>query len=318
MDRYQRLASGEDPNTVDDALLSASSSDDYDPSYDHPDPNTPHSSHKIGTIGAALLIIASVVLDIISIADVLAVEVPVADIIALIFSVILFLYFAFVGVSNIRSVVSWVLAWVVELVPGVDWLPLYLIGIILIIAIDRSETASRVANAVGSKLPTPKAGAGRAASGVAQREFKAANNLSRNKVFGAASETSMRKAQELQEKVPGILRKRIFAEDVISKPKDTDTTTLPPSPGTTTITGPEARPESRTTGGETYTRASSSSTTPSGRSQKPSDTSSEIDPFGTYAAYERENLPRLEDIVDVDVSGQRTTERPGGPGGGRR
>ena len=70
MDRYQTMAAGGNPDAGEDT----------------------GNAHKIGKVGAALLIIVSLILDILSIADTLAFEIPIADILATAMAVILLIY----------------------------------------------------------------------------------------------------------------------------------------------------------------------------------------------------------------------------------
>lgn len=238
------------------------------------------AEHKIGTIAVFVLIGAAIILDVISIF-----EVPIADIIAWIIEIPILLYFWYTGASQLRQIAANVLAWVVELVPVIDFLPLYVLGMLLVVLFDRNETLARLAK----KIPNTKIGGKLSTGGGA-----AGSSLSKNRMFGAASgkriEEATRVAQKLdvlRAKVPGKLR-----------------TAIPNREGAEDMRSAGFVRPTRSTMGQGVARAgqrSSATTVKRDQQGRPM----EIEENPLVPNYDREFLPELEDIVDVDVTGER-------------
>lgn len=230
-------------------------------------------SHKIGIFAAVLLLLCSVVLDVWSLADLLIGQFPLSDVIATVFSVLLLIYFTYKGIAPLRPMIRWLMMYFIEYVPFLDYLPFYTIGIILVLLVDRSEIASTAVQYIPSKNLAGRKAAGGAASQAAER---LSSRLEKNKVFGEASEKYTKKIAEARQKLPGPLR------------------SLPES-------------GNRGTDEETSPRLGLRGVVSDVASSFPKP-SSPLDqsPFpGTYEDLEREMLPELEDVVNVDVSGSR-------------
>jgi hypothetical protein len=165
--------------------------------------------HKIGTIGAVALLIFTIVLDAINYAEL---GIPITDAIAWICEIAIIGYLYYVGASQFRQIAANVITWLAELIPIVDLLPLYTLGIVIVIAIDRNETLRRVAE----KVPAPKGKvpAGRRGrmtqEGVRAGGGRPGSRLSQNKIFGAASEERLKQFDHewsrINRKLPGKLR----------------------------------------------------------------------------------------------------------------
>ena len=160
MDRYQAIASGQD-----EAFEEEESGDPYQRLADgrgYPSEQE-KSGHKIGKVGVVVLLAVATILDILSVADILVADFPVADIISTIFSFLLAGYLLWKGIPSVRPMLQWLATYLAEWIPIVDWLPLYIIGIILVIASDRSALVAATIKYVPSKnMATKKAASGAA------------------------------------------------------------------------------------------------------------------------------------------------------------
>ncbi len=272
MDLYQEKALGKTPESETEAEEAA--------------------QHKIGDAAVAVLLIAAIILDIIS-----CFEVPIADILAWIIEIPILLYLYYAGASQLRQVAANVITWLAELVPAIDLLPLYSVGIIIVIVLDRNETLARIA----SKIPQTKSASGALASGGG----KAGSNLSKNKFIGAASQKGLDKAQQvqdrverLQQRVPG--RLRALAQGKTSEGAVTSSANSIQQVGITR--NPTQRSD--------RTVFTSQNAQFSGQDKANA-------PFpDTYYNYEKELLPELSDVENIDVSGEKNLSIPR-PGVGR-
>jgi|GEM_PF-6466192 len=243
------------------------------------EPQEKGSAQKFGILWWFILLLIALILDAASILDTLAFEVPIADILATFFSAILFIVMLYKGASEIRMFVTWILAYLAEWIPFVDYLPLYMIGIFIVLLIDRSS----IATAVVSTIPIPSKDmatrkiAGSASRRTAQRVGERASRLSRNKVFGAASHQYEARAQSLMQRLPGPMRSL-----------------------------PESGPKSLAPGGKrSWKRTAKAAWQASGSTRPPREARKEEEsPFpGTYEDFERELLPDLQDVINIDVTG---------------
>lgn len=233
-----------------------------------PDEDAEDNGRKFSGIARIVLIVTAIVLDILSI-----IEIPVADVVALVISVILFMYFFYAGASQIRMFVTWALAWAVELVPAVDLLPFYVVGMVLVILIDNSKVASTAVGYIPSKnLATRKLGS---------KVGNKASRLSKNAAFGRKSALTRRKTTQTLRKIDTLKKKYIPGP-------------LRSVPGEAAIRG-------------TYNasqRLSGSSDTP-----VPNTSGRDDMPLPDYDTYSRPFLPELEDLTaDVDVTGEKAAE----------
>lgn len=261
MDHYQSLAHGVTPEYEEEAAAAA--------------------EHKIGSAAVVVLIIVSIILDILSIF-----EVPIADIIAWIIEVPMLLYFYYTGASQLRQIAANILAWLAELIPIIDFLPLYTIGIIIVVVLDRNETLARIASKIPQTSVKGKLSSGGGAAG---------SRLSKNTMYGAASGKRIAEAdgvrkhfESLQKRMPGPLR------------------SIPAGKGLEAESLPVARQSALSRVSSTVTnriyqpqRTGSPSEMPVGSGDLPFP--------GTYENIEREILPTLSDITsDIDVTGEKT------------
>lgn len=247
------------------------------------------AGHKIGLFGIFFLLACTLILDAISILDVFALDIPIADFIAGFFDILLLLYMTYKGILGVRNVVSILLTFVLELIPGVDWLPLYMIGIIAVIIIDRNDALSSIAQTAAKYVPQ-SAGKGGGVTKVAGRGAASkagttalSRQMQRNKLFGSASEQYLKKASDITKKLPGPLRS--LPED---GPKGFKT---PEKLGFRQVASAAK---------QAYQNAKSSEPRPSG----------DDDPFGAFD-YENEQVPQeLNQIMKIDVDGTRATAAP--------
>lgn len=254
MDRYQTMAAGGNPDAGEDT----------------------GNAHKIGKVGAALLIIVSLILDILSIADTLAFEIPIADILATAMAVILLIYLIYKGIPSMRPMVRFLVMYFAEYIPIVDYLPLYLVGAILVIATDQSKIASTVVQYIPSKN---MAGAKAAAAGE-----RVAARMQKLEQVEKKAEQYKKKVGDLRQRLPGPLR------------------SIPESGNRGAGDGYLPK-KSKMKQAYEMARAGIS------ESRNPDSKEAGNPFFAPYEELERDNLPELTDVIDVDVTGAKTTSR---------
>jgi hypothetical protein len=230
---------------------------------------------KLSTGLCVVLVVACLILDI---ANYFEVEIPITD---LVFAWMINIILIYKGVSITRYLVGEAL----EIIPIVDLLPLYTIGIIATIVADRTGIEKALdSSAVGkvvSKVQSVETGG---AGGVAKGAVKAqSSKLAKNKVFGSASSKYVNKIQDLQRRIPGRIR---------SVPEGQESGGLPLPPGKSTGTGSRI-----------FSAAKSAYRTASSGVQDANDSASFLD---TYPQIQRQINPELEDILaEIDVTGEK-------------
>mgnify|MGYP000014661573 CR=1 FL=1 len=155
------------------------------------------SSHKLSWFGGTILIFIAVVADVI---DWFEVGLPITDVVMGGVDVILLLK----GLSSTQILVVIGLEFVLELIPGLDYLPFYTLGSLVIIAIDRSEKASQIAAIV--PVQKIKKQAGKALKKTAQGTGVAAKRAQRTRRSLARIQNTERQVANLQKKLPGPLK----------------------------------------------------------------------------------------------------------------
>lgn len=266
MDSYQAAASGKTESLQEGGFRDMASGRA---------PEAEEKAPRVSTIAAIVLVIVSVVLDVLSIADALALEIPIADFVATFASGAIWAYLLYKGIPSTRPMVRWMAMYVVEWIPAVDWLPFYLIGAILIILADRNAVVAAAVKYVPSKAALKGQAAARAGSS------RLMTRLESNKVFGEAGEKT-REALEgrlakARERIPGPVRSRpdgVSTVDGLPLPKNRQG-------GTTSLHGPS----SNTSGTDKSTNAGL--------------TQDEI-LFPEIYQYKRENLPQVSDLVEQE------------------
>ena len=250
-------------------------------------------SHRIPLGPAVILLAAALILDILSVF-----EVPIADILGIPFSIGLFVYLNSKGLGQAQAltkrVVTWLAGFVIEFIPGADFLPFYLIGMAILILISSSETAVKVASRVPSSASVKKL------STNWTRIERGKKALAKNKLFGAAAQKYEEHAQQLQARLPGPLRSLPARARV--RPGQQ---AAPPAAGDI----PAPRPVA---GGGRGTAPAPAAPQPAPDAAPDLGGPGNVLPFpGVYEGVERELLPGLEDIEDIDVTGERAVkERP--------
>lgn len=241
---------------------------------------SPSGEHRLSNTAATILVIWAVILDI---ADYLgAGTIFLTDILCVL---TIDLYLLYKGFSPVRMFGGQAL----ELIPVVgDALPAYTGGIIFTILQDRSKVVA----AAASVAPKPSAASARFA-GTATQAASRFRDVASKAI--ATTERQVERLQKLQDRIPGQLR---------SAPPDSQTQQERGARALGTTRRLGSGPAERA--GWTSTTTKPSTTATAGAPPMPDTRDLADRPFpDTYYAYERELLPELEDVVDIDVTGER-------------